>query len=223
MQAQPQFKNFELTAHRKDLARFCVRYELYKEILPVKGSIIECGVHNGGGILAWAKLSATLEPYALHRKVIGFDTFEGFPAVHDKDDSAGNSTCAPGEFKPDTDSLANIQNAIQQFDENRYLSEFNKVELIKGDACQTIPIFLEENPHLVVSLLFLDFDLYEPTKVALDTLMSRIPKGGVVAFDEINNEGWPGETQAMVEYFGSLNKIEIKKYPFETNIAYIVV
>ncbi len=70
-------------------------------------------------------------------------------------------------------------------------------------------------------MLFLDFDLYEPTMVALEHLLPRVPKGGIVAFDEINNKFWPGETLAAFEKFGGFNNVEIKKFAFDPNIAYI--
>jgi len=70
--------------------------------------------------------------------------------------------------------------------------------MIKGDATKTIPDFLSKNRHLMVSLLFLDFDLYEPTKVAIQQFLPRMPKGAVLAFDELDNPIWPGETQAAL-------------------------
>ena len=82
-----EWRNFELFTHRRYLSRFLARYELYKKVLNIKGSIIECGVWNGGGLLAWAKLSSIFEPYAIHRKIIGFDTFEGFPSLSKNDDN----------------------------------------------------------------------------------------------------------------------------------------
>ena len=57
-----KLKNFEKFIDRQSMARFLVRYELFKKIKKVKGSIVECGVHYGGGIMAWAKLSSSLEP-----------------------------------------------------------------------------------------------------------------------------------------------------------------
>lgn len=39
---------------RTSLSRFVVRYELIRKILPVQGSIIECGVHNGAGLFTFA-------------------------------------------------------------------------------------------------------------------------------------------------------------------------
>ena len=48
-------------------------------------SVIECGVNRGYGLMAWAKLSAVLEPVNMSRRIYGFDTFAGFPSVNDKD------------------------------------------------------------------------------------------------------------------------------------------
>ena len=78
------------------------------------------------------------------------------------------------------------------------------------------------NPHLLVSLLFLDFDLYEPTKVALDSFLPRMSKGAVLAFDEINSARWPGETQALLEAM-DLRRHRIQQFPMDPNIAYIVL
>ena len=77
--------NFPLFIDRQNLARFLVRYELFKKILEVKGSIVECGVYKGAALMFLAKLSAVYEPYAYNREIIGFDTFSGFPSVNEKD------------------------------------------------------------------------------------------------------------------------------------------
>ena len=93
--------NFTKYVKRQNLARFMVQYELFKRQLDVKGSIIECGVHNGGGVMAWAKISSILEPYNYHREIIGFDTFEGFPSVSEIDQE--NSKVKTGMFSVDYD------------------------------------------------------------------------------------------------------------------------
>jgi hypothetical protein len=46
---------------------------------------VELGVFRGFSLSSWAKLSAIMEPENLIRKVYGFDTYEGFPSLHDKD------------------------------------------------------------------------------------------------------------------------------------------
>jgi hypothetical protein len=79
-----------------------------------------------------------------------------------------------------------------------------------------------DNPHLVVSLLFLDLDLYEPTLVALRHLLPRLPKGAVVAFDELDNPLWPGETSAVLDEVG-LNRLELRRFDFDPYIGYAVM
>ena len=222
--SQIKLNNFELYVKRQALTRFIARYELFKQIISIKGSIVECGVHHGGGLMAWAKLSSGLEPMALHRKIIGFDTFDGFIDIHDNDIGVtDNQSLQKGGFSAGVSSYDYITQSVKEYDENRFLNQFEKVELIKGDATITIPEFISANQHLIISLLFLDFDLYQPTKAALKNFLPRIPKGGIIAFDEINNSAWPGETVALIEEFGGLNKLNIQKFPFDPNIAYIVL
>jgi hypothetical protein len=175
------------------------------------------GRSNGG-----AKLSSALEPYAIHRKIIGFDTFEGFVEIDDKDRSSfDNKELKPGGFSTLSDIYSELNDLIKEYDENRYLNQFSKIELVKGNAVKTIPQYIEDNKHLIIALLFLDFDLYEPTKIALEHFVKRIPKGGILAFDEINNQFWPGETIALLERYADLNNLAIRKFDFDPNIAYI--
>jgi hypothetical protein len=74
----------------------------------------------------------------------------------------------------------------------------------------------------VVSLLYLDFDLYAPTKAAIDTLLPRMPKGAILAFDELNQAQWPGETMAVVESIG-LRNLRIQRFPYVPQLSYAVL
>ena len=78
-------ETFPKYARRQALARFLARYEIFKLQIGIKGSVVECGVHEGSGLMTWAKISSILEPYAYQRRVIGFDTFAGFPHIDEKD------------------------------------------------------------------------------------------------------------------------------------------
>ena len=84
----------------------------------------------------------------------------------------------------------------------------------------TTYVFLDENPHVVFSLVYFDMDIYEPTKYTLEKIISRIPKNGIIAFDEVNHESFPGETVALLETF-DLRNIELKRLPFCSRISYI--
>ena len=117
------------------------------------------------------------------------------------------------------DTAEEIARSAAIFDLYRPLGHIPKVELVKGDALQTIPDYLNRNAHLVVSLLYLDFDLYEPTKCALERFVPRMPKGAVIAFDELNHPAWPGETMALLETLG-IRTLKLERFPFQPQISF---
>ena len=216
---QQKLAHFAKYARRQDITRFLVRHELFKKVLPIKGSIVECGVFRGSGLMTWANLSAVLEPNNIMRKIYGFDTFEGFPVVGTHDHSTFRDP-ESGDLK--ATCYDELQQIIKAFDQNRFLGHVEKVILVKGDATKTIPRFVEDNPHIVVSLLFLDFDLYEPTKIALDCLLPRMPSGAVVAFDELDNPAWPGETLAYLEKMSGGNH-RLERFCYDPYVGYVVL
>lgn len=212
---------FPKYASRQSLAKFFTKYEIFKKILHVNGSIVECGSLHGAGTLTWAKLSAIFEPSNHTRKVFAFDTFEGFPSIHSKDSDTGTfNELTTGGLKGSTDE--SIAEAVRIFDLNRPISHIEKVKLVKGDVMDTTHTFIEENPQLVVSLLYLDFDLYEPTKRALEAFLPLMPKGAVIVFDELNAEIFPGETRAVDEVIG-LSNLRIERFPFDSYVSFAVL
>ncbi len=216
---ETKLENFPKYVRRQHLKRFLAMYEIFKKILHVKGSIIECGVFRGFSLMTWAKLSTILEPENLTRRVYGFDTFEGFPAVSEVDRGAGG-IAEPGDFQ--SSSYEELLNIVRLYDQDRFLGHIPKVHLIRGDAVRTIPDFVKENCHLLVSLFFLDMDLYEPTKLALQHFLPRMPKGAVIAFDELDNPIWPGETTALLDAL-SINRVKIERLEWDPYIGYVVV
>jgi len=212
---------FPKYASRQSIAKFLTKYEIFKEVLTVNGSIVECGVLHGAGLLTWAKLSSIFEPANHVRKIIGFDTFEGFPSVAAQDTKTGTfNDLAKGGLTGST--LANLEDAIRVYDLNRPIGHIPKVELVQGDLTKTADRYIADNPHLVVALLYLDLDLYEPTKKALEAFVPRMPKGGIIVFDELNAKIFPGETIAVIEAIG-LRNLRIKRFPFDSYVSYAVL
>jgi hypothetical protein len=212
---------FPKYASRQAIAKFLTKYELFQKMLPVNGSIVECGVLHGAGLLTWAKLSSIFEPANHVRKVIGFDTFEGFPSVDEKDTRTGTFH----ELKESGltgSSYDNVAEAVRVYDLNRPIAHIPKVELVRGDLLETAPAYLEENPHLVVSMLYLDVDLYEPTKAAIEAFLPRMPKGALLVFDELNAKIFPGETLAVDEGIG-LSNLRIQRFAFDSYVSYAVI
>ena len=190
------------------------QYEIFKRQLNIMGSIVECGVHHGGGVMAWAKISSILEPYNYKKKIIGFDTFKGFPSVSKIDNSK------EGMFAEDYNTYEELLKCIEEYNNNRFLNNIDKIELVKGDANLTIPKYIKKNKHLLVSLLYLDFDIYKPTKTALKNFLPRMSKGSIIAFDELHAENWKGETMAMLESL-DIRDCKIENFSFEPNISFI--
>ncbi len=212
--------HFQLYAPRQNISSFLTKYEIFKRILNIHGSIIECGVAYGSGLMSFAHLSSIFEPVNYSRKIIGFDTFEGFPGLSVKDSKGRDPNAKRGGMR--VDSYGELTKCVLLFDQNRFLSHINKIELVKGDINKTAPKYVKDNPHLTVALLYLDLDLYEPTKIALQTFVPRMPKGSIIAFDEVNHPDWPGETIAVMEEIG-LNKIRIERFPFDSVRSFAVI
>ena len=214
-----KLENFPKYVRRQHLKRFLAMYEIFKLILPVKGSVVECGLYKGFGLMSWAKLSTMLEPENLTRRIYGFDTFAGFPSHTDKDANPVASPELGGLYADSYDELIEL---IAEYDRDRFLGHIDKVHLIKGDVVETVPKFIAEHPHLVVSLLFLDMDLYDPTKAAIEHFVPRMPKGAVIAFDELDNPMWPGETMALLEDLG-IRRLELRRLEWDPYIAFAVL
>ena len=203
-------------SERQSVTTSLTRIDLFRKVLQTQGSIVECGVHQGNSLFLYNHLSSILEPYNLNRKIIGFDTFEGFRSISDKDDK----NISNSDFS-DTSYENLLQwSSLQQ--KNRAVSHIEKVELIKGDATKTIPEYVDNNPHLIIALLCLDFDIYEPTKIALEYLLPLVPKGGIIYLDEANSKKWAGETIAFKECV-PLKTVKLEKFSYDPWVGYYVV
>lgn len=202
---------------RQHFTKMLTRIELFKKIINVQGSIVECGTYKADSLLTFFHMSTILEPYSFTRKIIGFDSFSGFPTISEKD----NDQFAKVNHLSDVD-LPHIQKVVDLQEMNKALPEIRRIELVQGDAGVSIPQYIKNNPHLIISLLYLDFDLYEPTKIALEELLPRVVSGGIVAFDELNQLKWKGETQAFHEVIG-IGKVALKKFSFDGHVSYYQV
>ena len=203
---------------KRSLARFLVKHELFKRILNVNGNIVECGVFNGAGLFTWAQLSNIYEPTNHTRKIFGFDTFEGFPSVVESKDNTGVLRSKKGDLKGST--YDQIMKSVEKYSAERQLAHIPNVHLVQGNFMETSEQYLEKQQQAIVALLYLDFDLYEPTKKALEVFLPRMPKGAIIAFDELDCESFPGETLAMLEML-DLNSHRLERSPIDPWISFI--
>lgn len=220
--AVQKLEAFTKYVSRQSVTKLLARYELFKMQLDVHGSVVEVGVHRGASLMAWAHFSSIFEPVNYLRKIIGFDTFAGFPSVGENDRAGASEHLKTGGFAVGENAADDLLQAIGMFDVNRLMNHIPKVQLVTGDVTQTLPRYLLENPHLVVSLLHLDADLYEPTYHTLRLLLPRMPRGAVIAFDELNMDLFPGETLAAMDAVG-LPRLQLRRFPFATSLSYAVI
>jgi hypothetical protein len=213
-------QNLPLYINRQSLSRTIFLNELYEKIIDVNGVIMEFGVRWGSNLSTLAVLRGMHEPFNPYRKIIGFDTFEGFPAIDEKD---GNDIMIKEGSHGVTSNYEEYLGKIMDYHEkNSPINHIKKYEIIKGDATETLKSYLESNQETIISFAYFDFDIYEPTKVCLELILERLTKGSILAFDELNYWRFPGETLALKEVLG-LSKYKIQRGKNSGTVSYIVI
>lgn len=212
--------NLSLFMNRQNLSTLLFMVELYKKIIDVHGVVMEFGVRWGRNLALFESLRGIFEPYNHNRKLIGFDTFEGFPSVHPKDGKA--DIISKGSYNVTEHYQDYLTQILNYHEQESPIAHLKKFELIKGDATLQIQKYLKENPQTIVALAYFDFDIFEPTKKCLEAIKEHLTKGSVIGFDELNHKDYPGETLALKEVFG-LDKYRIQRTIFSPTQSYIVI
>jgi hypothetical protein len=211
--------NLGLFINSKTLSRLLFMSHIYSQIVDVMGSVMEFGTRWGPNLAQFVALRGIYEPFNRNRKIIGFDTFSGFPKIDGKDGRSDMMT--PGHLKVTDDYYTYLEKTLAFQEADNPLNHLKKYEIIKGDATTMLPKYLEENPHSIIALAYFDFDIYKPTKICLEAIKARLVKGSILAFDELNDIDSPGETLALMETFG-LNNVRLKRFPYTSRTSYFV-
>jgi hypothetical protein len=210
--------NLGLYLTRQTLSRINFMQRLYAMIVPVHGVIMEFGVRWGQNMALFTSLRGIHEPFNYNRRIIGFDTFEGFPSVAAEDGGlvkAGDYAVVP-EWMEELDAL------LDSHAQGSPIAHKKKHQLVRGDATETLPAYLREHPETVVALAYFDFDLYKPTRDCLQSILPYLTKGSVLAFDELNTPEFPGETVAVREVLG-LSRYAIQRDPTSPLTSFLVI
>ena len=181
---------------------------------------MEFGIWWGQNIVLFENLRAVHEPYNYSRKIIGFDTFEGYPELSDKD--IESETIKVGGYIVSENYKEYLDELIDYHEKENVMGHIKKHEIIKGDAILTIDNYLNKHPETIIALANFDMALYEPTKKVLQAIKPHLIKGSIIVMDEINDSAYPGETIALKETIG-LNKFKIIKSKYLPGKSYIIV
>ena len=212
--------NLGLYTSRQTLSRVLFMHEMYRLALPVHGIVAEFGVRWGQNLALFAAFRGMYEPFNYTRRIVGFDTFSGFPSVDPKD--GAHAVVEPGAYAVTEGYEEHLRQVLAYHESESPLAHLTKYELVKGDATVTVPGYLADHPETIIALAYLDFDLYEPTRVVLEAIRPHITRGTVIGFDELNFPDFPGETLALREVFG-LDRYRIVRSPLSPTTSYLVV
>ena len=188
--------------------KLLMQLEIFKSIKNIKGCIIEFGIFRGNSFIRFMLFNKI---YNFKKKFYGFDTFEEFPKGKNYFDN----------LQRDKFTKSAGTSSINKLSLNRILKKkkLTNFTLIKGDVLATLPRFIRKNKKLKISLINLDLDLYEPSKIVLESLYSRLSKNGIIILD--NYKTFYGETKAVNE-FCKKNDIKLMKFKLLNKKTFII-
>src|ERR1700739_2776452 len=135
-----KLSNVQLFEKRQELTKQLFFNEIYKHITKVHGVIMEFGVRWGQNLVTMNNLRGIHEPYNYSRKIIGFDTFSGFPSVDEKD--GAHSVIQKGAFSVTENYQDYLQQVLDYHEAECPLSHIKKNFLVKGDAVVQLKEYL---------------------------------------------------------------------------------
>lgn len=212
--------NLGLFLTAKSLSRIKFMDFLYQKTLNIHGVVMDFGTRWGQNLALFTTFRGMYEPFNRNRKIIGFDTFEGFVELSDVDGKS--DMMERGKYSVTKNYEQYLTSIMDVHEEFNPLGHIKKYQIMKGDACETIKQYLEEYPETIVSLAYFDMDLYKPTKECLEAIKPHLTKGSIIGFDEMNAPECPGETIAVKEVFG-LEKYSIMRLPITSRTSYLII
>ena len=209
----------EMNSFEKELIQICKKYSMTNEIRmwnliksfeyvmlnKVEGDFVETGVWKGGNLILLQKLLDKFYFSSDKNKFIwGYDTFTGMskPSKYDKD------LYDKPAYEIWQKSNKENYNEWCYCSKNEVLGNFKKentnikyLKLIKGKVEDT----LKEDDKVPekISILRLDTDWYESSKIELEVLFPKLSKGGILILDDYGH--WKGVYKAVNEYFYEKN------------------
>lgn len=152
---------------------------LLKQTRWLEGAVLEAGVWNGGS----ARIIADhLDLAGGHKDLWLLDTFKGYDAIDGQRDGVlAKQGLMRGKSIDEVKAL--------------FARTRTRVHFVEG----SIPQSLRDVNSAEISFAHIDVNLYEPTRHATEFCLERMPRGGIIIFDDYN---WPatyGARQAIDE------------------------
>jgi len=215
--------NFPLYLPRQFLTHILYMNFLYQKQVGIHGDIMEFGCRYGRNMALFENLRGIYEPYNYTRKIIGFDTFKGFDNINENDcfDERGRSIVNKGDYSTPDGYISHLKSVMAYHKSCNPVSHIQNVEVIVGDVRDTLKAYISEHPETIISMLYFDMDLYQPTHDALELILPCITKGAVIAFDELKFDTFKGETVAFKQVF-NINNIKLRRFKYDPIRSYFI-
>jgi len=181
------------------LARILAIVDIYKQIVPLPGAILDIGTWRGQTAVICENLRAIYEPLHFNRRIVCFDTFEGYKGFSSRDKATslhkdGTYALSGGEY------AKWLEDILVLHEKSNAMGHIHgKHKVVAGDCRKTLPQFFADNPGEVVALAFFDVNAYEPTDEAFQQVWSRLVPGGIVAFWQLTRNSVPAEGMVYAE------------------------
>ncbi len=188
--------------------------ELYEIIETVPGSIVEIGSWFGQSSILFENIRAIIEPFNYSRKIISFDTFDGYKEISGLN-IAKEEILKYQVRKNWVVELKRIQEAHKLI--NNSATKFVNV---KGDIRETLVKYFDEN-HEPLSLVYYDIATYETLKLSFNALLPFISKGGVFVFDDYGYQ-YEGVNKFLIEQKVNKN-YSLKHSKYYKSKVYLIV
>lgn len=177
----------------------------------IDGAYVECGVYKGGSIMNMALIQLN---YTKKVHIYLYDTFEGMTPQTAYDINHRGVSASRILKNPSKMCICSLEQVKKNVSLTGYPQEF--LHYRKGDVAVTLNQEIPEK----ISLLRLDTDWYESTKIELEVLYPRLVKGGVLILDDYGY--WRGARRATDDYFSSIGINNPKLEPIESGISAVL-
>lgn len=176
--------------------------------------VAECGVYRGRCTRA---LFEVAEEIGIEIQITGLDTFSGLPKLSEKDLEYAPPKAKYRRQKVFSDTT---QSEVLAYIGKKYTK---KLQLVEGDFSKTLSSLDKARKY---SFVFIDCDLYEGHKSALEYFYSKMNPGGIIFLDDYFSKEYPMARVAVDEFLEDKKEevfeVRYGPYPWSVRKGFIV-